>query len=67
MSIGREGGTIIGGGLAPLIATWLLAAGGRSPAGLRQGPPAGPSIRRSHSHAGWGFAVAGSARGFPAW
>ncbi|MFB7501582.1 hypothetical protein ACFC09_44215 [Streptomyces sp. NPDC056161] len=24
MSIGREGGTIIGGGLAPLIATWLL-------------------------------------------
>jgi MFS family permease len=26
MSIGREGGTIIGGGLAPLIATWLLAA-----------------------------------------
>jgi hypothetical protein len=29
MSIGREGGTIIGGGLAPLIATWLLQwAGG---------------------------------------
>ncbi len=28
MSVGREGGTIIGGGLAPLIATWLLAAAG---------------------------------------
>ncbi|HEY1705737.1 MAG TPA: MFS transporter [Trebonia sp.] len=28
MSIGREGGTIIGGGLAPLIATWFLAAAG---------------------------------------
>jgi hypothetical protein len=28
MSIGREGGTIIGGGLAPLIATWFLAAVG---------------------------------------
>jgi MHS family shikimate/dehydroshikimate transporter-like MFS transporter len=28
MSIGREGGTIIGGGLAPLIATWLLSAFG---------------------------------------
>jgi MFS family permease len=28
MSIGREGGTIVGGGLAPLIATWLLSAFG---------------------------------------
>jgi MHS family shikimate/dehydroshikimate transporter-like MFS transporter len=28
MSIGREGGTIIGGGLAPLIATWLLSTFG---------------------------------------
>lgn len=28
MSIGREGGTIIGGGLAPLIAAWLLAETG---------------------------------------
>jgi MFS family permease len=28
MSVGREGGTIIGGGLAPLIATWLLSTFG---------------------------------------
>lgn len=28
LSIGREGGTIIGGGLAPIIATWLLAQAG---------------------------------------
>lgn len=28
VSIGREGGTIIGGGLAPIIATWLLVQAG---------------------------------------
>ena len=27
-SIGREGGTVIGGGLSPLIATWLIAQTG---------------------------------------